>query len=107
MKLSKFETFSNGLYEDPWHKLKQYTDERIAMGRVGCSIPTQELLNFQLSHAQAKDAVFHQLNIEDMQPQTENQHCATGAARYALEMNLGWFGKHQIQPGAKIEMLGK
>jgi ethanolamine ammonia-lyase small subunit len=67
MKLSKLENFSNGLYEDPWHKLKQYTDARIAMGRVGCSIPTQELLNFQLSHAQAKDAVFHPLNIEDMQ----------------------------------------
>ncbi|MCX5468545.1 ethanolamine ammonia-lyase subunit EutC [Acinetobacter nematophilus] len=67
MKLSKFETFTNGLYEDPWHKLKQYTDARIAMGRVGCSIPTQALLNFQLSHAQAKDAVFHQLNVEDMQ----------------------------------------
>ena len=54
-------------HEDPWHKLKQYTDARIAMGRVGCSIPTQELLKFQLSHAQAKDAVFHQLDTENMQ----------------------------------------
>lgn len=46
------------------------------------------------------------LNIEDMQPQTENPHCAVGAARYALEMNLGWFAEHKIQPGAKIELLG-
>lgn len=67
MKLSKLETFPNGFHEDPWHKLKQYTDARIAMGRVGCSIPTQELLKFQLSHAQAKDAVFHQLDTENMQ----------------------------------------
>ena len=47
------------------------------------------------------------LNIEDMQPQTKNQHCAMGAARYALEMNMGWFAKHQVQPGMRIELSGK
>lgn len=31
------------------------------------------------------------INIEDMQPKTESNHCATSPARYALEMNLGWF----------------
>ena len=67
MKLSKLETFENGFHADPWKKLKQYTDARIALGRVGCSIPTQELLQFQLSHAQAKDAVFQQFDVENMQ----------------------------------------
>ena len=42
------------------------------------------------------------LNIEDMQPQTEDNHCAANAARYALEMNLGWFAGKGIKPGTRI-----
>jgi uncharacterized protein len=42
------------------------------------------------------------LNIEDMQPQTENNHCAAKDARFALEMNLGWFKARGIGPGAAI-----
>jgi len=42
------------------------------------------------------------LNIEDMQPQTEDNHCAAKAARYALEMNLGWFAGKGIKPGTRI-----
>ncbi|WP_440454613.1 ethanolamine ammonia-lyase subunit EutC [Psychrobacter sp. ASPA161_9] len=49
---------------DPWQKLKEYTDSRIALGRVGCSIPTKALLKFQLDHAEAKDAVLQDLDIE-------------------------------------------
>jgi uncharacterized protein len=39
------------------------------------------------------------LNIEDMQPRSESNHCAAGPARYALEMNLGWFAGKGIKPG--------
>ena len=42
------------------------------------------------------------LNIEDMQPQTDDNHCAANAARYALEMNLGWFAGKGIKPGTRI-----
>jgi len=42
------------------------------------------------------------LNIEDMQPQTRNTHCAAGPATFALEMNLGWFQKHGIPPGLSL-----
>jgi uncharacterized membrane protein (UPF0127 family) len=41
-------------------------------------------------------------NIEDMQPQTEDSHCASRPARYALEMNRGWFAARGIKPGARI-----
>lgn len=47
------------------------------------------------------------INIEDMQPQTEVAHCAKRAARYALEMNQGWFRKKNIKPGTVIEGLPK
>ena len=42
------------------------------------------------------------LNIEDMQPQTETNHCAAGPARFALELNLGWFNGKGIKPGNRI-----
>ncbi len=42
------------------------------------------------------------INVEDMQPQTENNHCAAKDARYALEMNIGWFKSRGLGPGALI-----
>ena len=47
------------------------------------------------------------INVEDMQPQTENTHCAKVPARYALEMNLGWFAQRGIKPGAKLKGIDK
>lgn len=47
------------------------------------------------------------LNVEDMQPQTENSHCSAKPARYALEMNLGWFKSKNLKPGARITGLEK
>ncbi len=45
------------------------------------------------------------VNIEDMQPQTTDSHCARKPVRYALEMNLDWFRKKNIKPGSVIEGL--
>ncbi len=47
------------------------------------------------------------LNIEDMQPQTENNHCASRPARYALEMNKGWFAGKGIKAGMRVGGLDK
>jgi len=47
------------------------------------------------------------INIEDMQPHTRDSHAAKQPARYALEMNLGWFHKRGIGPGTKIEELDR
>ncbi|GHT86112.1 hypothetical protein FACS1894116_06620 [Betaproteobacteria bacterium] len=43
------------------------------------------------------------LNIEDMTPLTEDNHCAAAAARYALEMNHGWFGAHGFKAGDVVQ----
>lgn len=45
------------------------------------------------------------VNIEDMQPQTTDSHCAKKSVRYALEMNQGWFRQKNIKPGSRINRL--
>ena len=47
------------------------------------------------------------INIAEMQPQSEQTHCAARPARYALEMNKGWFAQRGIKPGAKLRGLEK
>lgn len=47
------------------------------------------------------------LNIEDMKPQTENNHCAASPARFALEMNLGWFANKGFKTGMQISGVEK
>ena len=42
------------------------------------------------------------INVEEMKPQTENNHCAAAPARFALEMNKGWFAAKGIQNGMRI-----
>lgn len=42
------------------------------------------------------------VNIADMQPQTEDSHCAEKPVRFALEMNQGWFKSKAISAGATV-----
>jgi uncharacterized membrane protein (UPF0127 family) len=45
------------------------------------------------------------VSISEMQPHSEQSHCAAKPARYALEMNKGWFAAKGIKPGARLRGL--
>jgi ethanolamine ammonia-lyase small subunit len=60
------------LDQDPWTQLKSFTRARIALGRVGSSLPTKEVLDFGLSHAMARDAVHLALDINALATQIES-----------------------------------
>ncbi|MGE5622699.1 MAG: DUF192 domain-containing protein [Bacillota bacterium] len=45
------------------------------------------------------------VNIEDMEPQTLESHCAKKPVTYALEMHRGWFKQRNIKPGSVIDGL--
>ena len=42
------------------------------------------------------------VNIENMQPLKDDNHCSTEPVRLALEVNQGWFDKRNIKPGMVI-----
>lgn len=43
------------------------------------------------------------INVEQMQPQTDENTLSAGPAMYALEMNLGWFEANGVGPGDRLE----
>jgi uncharacterized membrane protein (UPF0127 family) len=47
------------------------------------------------------------VNIADMQPQTEDAHCAASPVRFALEMEQGWFAQRGFRPGMRLGGLDK
>lgn len=47
------------------------------------------------------------ISIADMRPRTEDTHCAARPARYALEMNRGWFAERGIKPGGRLRGIEK
>ncbi len=82
---------------DPWTQLRTYTRARIALGRTGSSLPTQEVLQFAYAHARARDAVLAPLDSaglrRDLQAegfQTIDVHSAArDRAAYLLRPDLG------------------
>jgi len=87
----------NPLTADPWRQLRSYTGARIALGRAGSSLPTQEVLDFGMAHAMARDAVHTPLDIEAFCAELHESGFATlsvksaapDRASYLLRPDLG------------------
>jgi len=46
--------------------LRSLTPARVALGRTGHSVPTKEVLRFQLDHARARDAIYQELDAASL-----------------------------------------
>ncbi|TCB67028.1 ethanolamine ammonia-lyase subunit EutC [Acinetobacter sp. ANC 4178] len=97
MKLHYDVQYPQQFEQNRWEQLKQFTDARIALGRTGGSLPTRPLLEFQLAHAQAKDAVLKPLDLELLSQQLKQQtipfvqvsSCAVDKDTYLKRPDLG------------------
>jgi ethanolamine ammonia-lyase small subunit len=82
---------------NPWSVLRRFTPARIGLGRSGVSLPTSAQLDFQLAHAQARDAVHRSLEVQSLCADIEAlglatvplQSAATTRAMYLQRPDLG------------------
>ncbi|NJN45792.1 MAG: ethanolamine ammonia-lyase subunit EutC [Candidatus Competibacteraceae bacterium] len=65
----------NPVVFDAWQQLRTFTAARIALGHCGASLPTQPHLEFQLAHAQARDAVHLLFDVMAVQDQLQTLNC--------------------------------
>jgi len=93
---------SGPVIDDPWTGLRRWTAARIALGRAGTALPTGPLLEFQLAHAQARDAVWRDCTFEGLEGSTwglataEVRSQAADRSEYLRRPDLG----RRLAPGA-------
>ncbi len=61
---------------DGWSSLKRLTNARIALGRAGISVPVNEMLQFKMAHAHARDEVFSLLDVNALLQQLNDLNLA-------------------------------
>src|SRR5579872_5370525 len=70
--------------------LRSFTPARVGLGLTGHSLPTAELLRFQLDHARARDAVYRDLDADSLGvPHILLHSAAPDRATYLRRPDLG------------------
>lgn len=69
--------------------------------RVRCMWMKQTAIPLSVAFIDRGGTILH---IEDMQPHTTVKHCSRGPARYALEMQQGWFAAKGIRSGESVPL---
>jgi ethanolamine ammonia-lyase small subunit len=93
---------------DLWARLRRFTAARIGLRRTGASLATGPLLDFQLAHARARDAVREPLDetrlIADIGglglPVISLASAADGKQRYLMRPDLG----RELAAGAEAKL---
>jgi ethanolamine ammonia-lyase small subunit len=88
---------ASSVVSNPWNSLRRFTPARIGLGRAGISLPTVAQLDFQLAHAQARDAVHRPLDVQVLCDDIEAlglttvalHSAATSRAMYLQRPDLG------------------
>lgn len=101
---------SKPVHVNSWDALRAFTDARIALGRTGVSLPTDELLRFGLAHAQARDAVHQPFDSERLAadlheagwPSLAVRSQAADRAAYLRRPDLG----RRLAPDSRSLLLG-
>lgn len=68
----KKDTESN-VTESPWSEWRSVTPARLALGRVGAGMPTDEVLRFGWAHAMARDAIQAALDVPKLETALQAQ----------------------------------
>lgn len=82
-------------WDEMWSILKRSTNARIGLGRIGSALPTAALLEFQMAHALARDAVHRPLDVPTVCRQLGGHETiavssrAHGRATYLTRPDLG------------------
>jgi len=92
---------------NPWQQLQTFTHARIALGRAGNSLPTTPALDFQLAHAEARDAVHYSLDFAAIATQLaaldfENKCIHSNAADRAAYLQQPHLGRTVSAAGRDI-----
>jgi ethanolamine ammonia-lyase small subunit len=82
--------------------LRSFTPARVALGRSGHSLPTSELLRFQLDHARARDAVYCELDTGAIRlPHVVLRSAAKDRATYLRRPDLG----RSLSPDSRAQLV--
>jgi ethanolamine ammonia-lyase small subunit len=79
---------------DQWIALRRFTQARIALGHAGHALPTRALVDFQLDHARARDAVLLPWDIGVFAQQLQ----ALGTETLILETPVADRGEYLRRP---------
>lgn len=101
-------TADSSVVANPWSELRRFTPARIGLGRAGVSLPTAAQLDFQLAHAQARDAVHRPLEVQSLCADIEAlglstvplHSAATTRAIYLQRPDLG----RQLGPASRQQL---
>src|SRR2546421_1168433 len=80
-----------------WLTLRRFTPARVALGRVGGSLPTAALLDFRFAHARARDALLRPLDEEKLIGALEKANCG---AVMRVESAARNFDEYLLRPDA-------